>query len=295
MKQFSSAELAGSTFRSPLRARVAVFAPVLIATLSLCSLAQAQDAPADTALPVAQPAAQPAQAAPNEAPATLPPAPPAPAALPVAPAPAPAPGDEHTLPSRSRVHEGFYLRLSTGPNLITLRGHGPSGSASLTDAGGGGFIAIGGAIMPGLVLAGTLQGTVFDAEFKGGPFEDATVTSKGKTREASNRATGGFGMIGALVDWYPQPRGGWHLGGSAGVGAVVLSNSADDSVYGGANFAGSVFGGYDWALARNWGLGLQLVASGATKTKLEDDSGSRDTGYRLTPLSIGVQASLLYF
>jgi hypothetical protein len=194
-----------------------------------------------------------------------------------------------------RVHEGFYLRMSSGPSFASLRGHGPSGSVSITDSGEGGFIAIGGALVPGLVLAGTLQGTAFDAEFKGGPFEHATVSSNGKTRNASNRATGGFGMLGMLVDWYPQPKAGWHVGGSAGVGALVLSNAADDSVYGGANFAGTLFGGYDWALGRDWSLGLQLVASGATRTELEDDSSSRDTGYRLTPLSVGVQASLLYF
>jgi len=292
MIQSSLATLVGSTIRFPLRARRAVFAPVLIATLSLASFARAQDAPANVEPSAPQATATPVSEAPA-APQLVPAAPAvAPATLPAPPAP---PSDKFTQRPRSRVHEGFYLRLSTGPNLVTLRGHGPSGSASLTDSGAGGFIAIGGAIVPGLVLAGTLQGTVFDAEFKGGPFENATVSANGKTREASNRATGGFGMVGMLVDWYPQPKGGWHVGGSAGLGAVILNNSADDSVSGGANFAGSVFGGYDWSLGRNWGLGLQLVASGATKTKLEDDSGKHDTGYRLTPLAIGVQASLLYF
>lgn len=295
MIQSKLVTLAGSTFRLALRTRAAVFAPVMLATLSLSSFALAQNAPANAA-PIA---AQPTAAATSETPVAAQPVPatpvasPAPVALPTPPAP-PA-SDEFTQRPRSRVHEGFYLRLSSGPNLVTLRGHGPSGSASITDSGAGGFIAIGGAIVPGLVLAGTFQGAAFDAEFKGGPFVDATVSSNGKTRDASNRATGGFGMVGMLVDWYPQPKGGWHVGGSAGLGAIVLSNSADDSVSGGGNFAGSVFGGYDWSLGRNWGLGLQLVASGATKTKMEDDSGKHDTGYRLTPLSIGVQASLLYF
>lgn len=292
MIQSSLATLTGSTVRLALRTRVAVFAPVMFATLSLSSFAHAQDLPTNDA-PIAP---QPTATVPSETPAAAQPAATAPAAPVALPAPPPPASDEEfTQRHRSRVHEGFYLRLSTGPNLISLRGHGPSGSASITDSGAGGFIAIGGAIVPGLVLAGTFQGTAFDAEFKGGPFVDATVTSNGKTRDASNRATGGFGMIGMLVDWYPQPKGGWHVGGSAGLGAVILSNSADDSVSGGGNFAGSVFGGYDWSLGRNWGLGLQLVASGATRTKMEDDSGKHDTGYRLTPLSIGVQASLLYF
>ena len=183
---------------------------------------------------------------------------------------------------------------------MTLNGHGPYGSASLTGAGYGGMIAIGGAVAPGLVLAGTIQGSAFNAEFNGGPFENATVSSKGKTYKASDRATGGFGMLGVLVDWYPQPSGGWHVGGSTGVGAIVLTNSADERDFGGVNFAGSVFGGYDWALGRKWSIGLQLVASGATRTKMMEEDRTEeheahDTGYRLTPFSIGVQASVLYF
>jgi hypothetical protein len=197
------------------------------------------------------------------------------------------------------LHEGFYLRFTTGPSFLTLRGHGPSGaSASITDSGPSGSIAIGGAVAPGLVLAGTFSGAAFNAEFEGGPFAHATVTSNGRTRTASHNAQGGFGMMGMLVDWYPQPRGGWHTGLAAGVGAVVLTNSADDSDLGGLNFSGSVFGGYDWALGRKWSLGLQLIASGGTMSKLQTDTDSdhtHDSGYRLAPFSIGVQASLLYF
>lgn len=198
-------------------------------------------------------------------------------------------------PHPERVHQGFYLRFTSGPSFVSLNGHGPSGSASLTDSGASGSIAIGGAIAPGLVLAGTIQGSMFNAEFKGGPFADATVSANGRTRTASNRASGGFGMAGVLVDWYPRPQAGWHTGISAGVGIIDLMNSADDSNFAGANLAGSVFGGYDWALGHSWALGLSLVASGATRTKIMTDPNAHDTGYRLTPVSVGVQASLLYF
>jgi hypothetical protein len=189
--------------------------------------------------------------------------------------------------------------MTSGPGFVTLRGHNPSGgSASITDSNASGSIAIGGAILPGLVLAGTLQGTTFNAEFKGGPFADATVSAEGKTSSASHNALGAFGMIGVLMDWYPKPTGNWHAGFSAGLGAIGLANSADDSELGGVNFSGSVFGGHDWSLGRNWALGLQLVATGGTTTKMREEVDShdtRDSGYRLTPLSVGVQASLLYF
>ncbi|HYQ44054.1 MAG TPA: hypothetical protein VER11_18865 [Polyangiaceae bacterium] len=311
MTPSTSATLVDPSFCYPLRARSAVFAPVMLAALSLASLAHAQEAPspaADTAPASATPAA-PTTPETQAAPVT-------------APAPAPAPtttttttvttttnaapavsATEPGAPARakpSRIHEGFYLRLTSGPTVLTLNGHGPYGSSSLTGGGAGGMIAIGGAIVPGFVLAGTIQGSAINAKFNGGPFENATVSYRGKTRDASDRATGGFGMVGMLVDWYPEPKGGWHFGGSTGVGAIVLTNSADESDFGGVNFAGSLFGGYDWSLGRNWGLGLQLVVSGATKTKLmaEDDTDAHDThdtGYRLTPISVGVQASVLYF
>jgi hypothetical protein len=288
-------------------ARAAVCAPILIAALSLSSLARAQEssnAASDSASPSPSsqplPAPSPSEPTPPPTAATTSQAPALPVAAPVpAPTPAPPAREERSPRLPSRVHEGFYLRFTSGPGFLTLRGHGPSrGSASLTDSGAGGSIAIGGAIVPGLVLAGTLQGTAFNADFEGGPFVDASVRAGGKTVPASRKASGGFGMIGMLVDWYPQPTGNWHAGFATGIGAIALTNAADDSDLAGVNFAGSVFGGYDWSLGRNWSLGLQLTASGGTAAKMKDDFDSHeahDSGYRLTPFSIGVQASVLYF
>lgn len=178
---------------------------------------------------------------------------------------------------------------------MSLRGHGPSGSASITGGGGAGGITIGGALVPGLVLAGTVQGSSTDADFKGGPFKDATLTVNGERRSASHQAQASFGMVGLLLDWYPKPSAGWHAGVATGIGAVGLKNSADNSTFAGVNLNGSLFGGYDWALGHDWALGLQLTASGGTRAKLLEDSGDHDTGYRLTPFSLGVQASVLYF
>ena len=255
MSSSSFATFTGRPSSSALGARAAVFAPVFSAALALSSLAHAEPPPANAAAVSA----------------------------------------DYSTPQPSRVHQGFYLRLGSGPSVVSLNGHGPLGSASLAGGGQSGFLTIGGALVPGLVLAGTLQGTALSADFKGGPFVDATVTSNGVTHGASHKADAGIGMIGVLLDWYPRPRGGWHAGVATGIGALGLTNLADDSSLGGVNLGGSVFGGYDWALGRDWALGLQLTASGATQTKLREDPGAHDTGYRLTPVSLGVQASLLYF
>jgi hypothetical protein len=293
MSQSSYVTSTCRTVSSALRTRAAIFAPVFSAAVSFASFAHAEPPPANAAS-VDAPAPLSASPAAVSPPSTVPPSTvPSPVTQPSAPS-APVSAD-HAAPLPARVHEGFYLRLGSGPSVVSLSGHGPSGSASITGSGESGFIAIGGALVPGLVLAGTLQGTSVTAELKGGPFADATVTSNGKTRSASNKAEAGIGMVGLLLDWYPAPKAGWHAGLATGIGGVGLTNRADDSSFGGVNFAGSLFGGYDWALGRDWALGLQLSASGATSTKLVEDPGAHDTGYRLTPLSLGVQASVLYF
>lgn len=301
MSPSCSVSFIARTSLSALRARAAVLAPVFSAAFSLSSFAHAEAPPAEAATveAAAPTSAAPTSAAPTPitppsvtAPSAAPPAVTPPSAASTPPAPVSA---DHPTAQPARVHQGFYLRFGSGPSVASLSGHGPSGSASLTGAAETGFIAIGGAVAPGLVLAGTLQGTGFSAKFKGGPLAGASLTSDGETRSASQKAQAGLGMLGLLLDWYPQPRAGWHAGVATGIGVVGITNLADDSNLGGVNLSGSVFGGYDWALGRDWSLGLQLMASGGTATKLLEDPDAQATGYRLTPVSLGVQASLLYF
>lgn len=200
-------------------------------------------------------------------------------------------GDRLALGKR----EGFYLRLASGPSFVALAGDGPSGSASLIGAGSAAMLSLGGSVAPGLIVAGTLQGATLEAKFKGGPFASATVAYNGTSAKASRRATASTGQLGVLIDWYPAPTGGWHTGGSVGVGVTRLENRADESSIAGASLAGTLFGGYDWAIGRQWAIGLQLVVAGATPVTLRHDSGGDDAGYQLTPVSVGVQGSVLYF
>src|SRR6187402_2545501 len=160
--EHSSSARSGSSARSPAPGvRVAVFAPVLIATLSLVGLARAQDStwgpapdnaspqPPQPPPPVASPsqsatagqqsatAGQQSATTASEAPAARP-AEPSPPVAPVAPA-----SDVRPLPLATRVHQGFYLRLTSGPSFLSLRGHGPLGTAaSITDSGPSGSLAI---------------------------------------------------------------------------------------------------------------------------------------------------------
>lgn len=263
-------------------------------------------------LPATIASAQSETAPPKEPPAV----PPAPAtafesviAAPAAPAPPPAqrpvvvvrPPEAIVAPERrdacavdEPTRSGFYLRFLGGAGYAKFSGTGPRGSVSATGLGNHSTIAIGGSIARGLAVAGTIQGTDSDTTFEGGPFSKATLTTDSTTKTASGKAKLSLAQIGVLVDWYPRLQSGFHGGLSAGLGALALSNNADDSKLAGTSVSGSAFVGYDTPIARSWALGITLVVSGVTSASLKNEDGD-ESGYKLHAFSIQLAASLLYF
>jgi hypothetical protein len=190
---------------------------------------------------------------------------------------------------------GFYLRIGSGLGGVNVTGTGPNGSASISGLGSNSLLAIGGSIARGLVLAGTVQASTVSGTFKGGPFPDASVTSNGKSQTASSNADATAAQLGVLVDWYPDPLDGWHVGLSAGLGLTSVKNHVNDSTLSGAGAAGSLFGGYDWAIGPGWSFGVALVASGTLSASLKDTSDQPITGYRMKAYSVGISGSFLCF
>jgi hypothetical protein len=244
--------------------------------------------------PSPPPAEAPVTATPTREPAPTSSVPP-----PIATPPAPAPGAA-AIPASSPRHGGFYLKASTQlMSYFWISGDGPYGPASISDIGGplGGF-AIGGTIAPGLALAGHLGTSNGGGHFDGGPFTNATVTTPMRPgSSASASATAGMTMfeLGLLVDWFPNPSGGLNFGGSFGLGELWVVNAADRSGLSGAGAAWSVSGGYAFWVGHYWSLGLDLVVRGlAPQLHLYDSSGA-DSGYRLTPVMIAGEWSVLYY
>ncbi len=192
------------------------------------------------------------------------------------------------------VRDGFFLRFVQGSGYAKFHGTGPRGSLSGSGLGSHSTIAIGGGLARGLALAGTIQSTMVEATLDGSPFTNATITTDGGSAVASSKAKMVHGQLGAMVDWYPSPLGGFHTGLSVGVGMISLSHNADGSSLGGTATSGSVFVGYDFPISRTWEIGLGLIASGVTSAKLKTSSGD-DTAYKLNGYSIELGASLLYF
>ena len=191
------------------------------------------------------------------------------------------------------VRSGFYLRAVSGMAYLSATGNGPVGDATLSGFGSGSTTAIGGALTRGLVLALAIETSQTTSDFGGGPFETATVVTDDDSDEASAKASVTHLGLEALVDWYPNPAAGWHVGLGGGLGLLTVENHADDSVLVGAGVAGNILGGYDWLIARKWSVGLALRASVSPSIKLMDEDGE-DTGYKLAPWSVGLGGSILY-
>jgi hypothetical protein len=280
-----------------------------IACLSWMSLASAQTTTTPEP-PFVQPSAAAGDQVQNFAPTTLPPTAPVtpvvPGTAPVAQSPSTAispPPPAPVVPPRTRtsdcvrngVRDGFYLRFGNGFGGVNVAGNGPRGTASLSGLGSNSLVAIGGSLGHGIVLAGTIQSSTVTATFTGGPFVGENVTSNGKSLIASPKADASSSQLGLLVDWYPNPADGWHVGLSGGAGIANVRNHADDSTMTGTSMAGSLFGGYDWAISPEWSIGLAFVGSGARSASMKDSSDKSDTGYRLKAYFLGISGSFLYF
>jgi len=195
-------------------------------------------------------------------------------------------------------HDGFYFRVSSGFAYSSVFGDGPNGSASVSGLGSLASLAIGGTLAPGIVLAGTLGGGTTTHKFQGGPFANATIAGGSGPPamvQASGDGSASLFEVGVLLDWFPDPTKGLHLGGSVGLGGAAITNQADGSKMAGIGAAGALFFGQDWWIGTGWSLGVEGVATGATPREQIKDSSGTDTGYRLTPLALGVEISLLYY
>jgi hypothetical protein len=207
-----------------------------------------------------------AQNAPEPAPPPLPPPPPA-----VYNPPAPPP---YTGPSmmgtwdKPRFHDRFYLRLSLGGGTMgTNADFQPNNGVDFETQGGSVALdlAIGGTPAPGFVIGGDFA---FQEAFR----PHFTVNF----REGESNANTVFGLLGFFLDWFPDPRGGFHVGGTfgyadlsvAGENDVIVNDVRERGV------GGAVRVGYDLWISNQWSLGLlgQWVGGWVT-----GDNGNNNT------------------
>lgn len=157
------------------------------------------------------------------------------------------------------THEGFQFRGTVGVGY--LNNTEPVSNSSIYGEAGEADVYFGGALFPGFFLGGTASDiTVNQASFSQ---NDVSLYTPYNLR--MNLFT-----FGPYVDWYPSPRGGFHILGSFGPSNLTLSAVSNVSATGGY-VSGGV--GYDWWISRQCTLGVlgKLTYSSETYT---DNNGS---------------------
>ena len=160
---------------------------------------------------------------------------------------------------------------------MAFTGHGPSGSASVAGLNSDTLLAIGGNVGEGLVVAGAVHAAQTRNTFEGSP------------STPDRKATALSGQLGVLVDWFPDPTGGWHAGGLVGLGVVGISD-ADIADSSGVGLGAALFGGYDFWIGPQWSLGVGAIASTIGTTTLVDAHGDK-SGYDFSIWSVALAST----
>jgi hypothetical protein len=189
------------------------------------------------------------------------------------PAAAAEPPQEDPSP-RDYLHDGLHVRLVGGGNFTSFTEEGARRGLVPAAEGPANTLLVGGTPWPGVILGGGVHAS-FPLTF----LKDGTEIS-------ADTAT-----VGPFVEWYPDPKKGWHFGALAGAGVVHLATPA-------ASETSSVLGltaiaGYDWWISPDWSLGINATASASTDAS-PLDAGSTGVRYGLAPLSASFEVGVAY-
>jgi hypothetical protein len=150
--------------------------------------------------------------------------------------------------AQSAPRQGFTVSFGLGAGSA---GFSYEGSTSDRIAGPSGYLRLGGAITPGLVIAGESHGWMHS---------EGTVTSR-------------VSYLLAVAQWYPQVAGGFHLTGGLGMGMVNEKDTDPSLGYDleSVGVAGHVGLGYDLRMSRNFSLTpyLNFLGMGGGEPKID--------------------------
>jgi len=177
-------------------------------------------------------------------------------------------------PPNSYLHDGFYMRAGFGTQYTRIFGEREGQDAALGVWGMSLVLAFGGTPAPGLVVGGMFT-------YAGG----GQGTFKGAPMGAEKKSDAGTVLLGPFIDWFPSPRGMWHLGGAVGISGHGI-NDGDGNDFDGTSAGAMVYAGADFWAGPAYSSGLALVLYGALPADAD--------GYRLAAVSTGLQWSLLY-
>jgi hypothetical protein len=148
-----------------------------------------------------------------------------------------------------RTHAGLFLRLAVGPAYMR-ESFSPDGGAQGASYAGSGpalAVAVGHTVLrPGLIVAGAFQSSgIFN--------RSETFRGVSYTLDDTLHLVDTFG---ALVDWYPDPRRGFHAGGAL---QLVVVTEVDTHMGGSLTSVGpglSLHAGKEWFISPRWSAGV---------------------------------------
>jgi len=239
----------GSRFRFVPQAGAGLTGLALALSIAGAASAQAPAAPVEPA----SPAVDPASPAPAEGSIQLEKKP-----LIDLTTPPPPPPEVRTF----QQHEGFYTRVDVGVGaLFTAKSSGP------LDVSTGGMtftydVLIGAGPAPGITLGGAAIGSIQLT----GDWENDTDINVG----SGNLITL---VLGPFVDGFPDSKGGFHMGGSAGLGFATFDVGEVDDAISAIGLGGAFWTGWDVWVAPEWSMGA-LVRIDAIYAKDGDITAS---------------------
>jgi hypothetical protein len=147
-------------------------------------------------------------------------------------------------------------------------------------------ISVGGAIRPGLIVAGSIHG---------GSYSGPTFKPTSGNEMTNNDVTLTVAVLSLLVDYYPNPQAGLYFGGDIGFGTAGLRNSRtnQDSTNDPTGLAAGLHLGYEWWLSENWSAGLMAQLSYLNLTR-EDTFSGVTTKFALKGLQPTLTASFTF-
>lgn len=182
-----------------------------------------------------------------------------------------------------RTHDGFFLRMGLGMGTATVKPDVPAtvNVPEYSDTGLAIDLAIGGTLGAGVVLAfgiasNNLQGYKLDTNAGANDPNDATLTN-----------------VGLLIDWYVDPKKGFHVFGMPGQTLLSVNRSGTRRLDDGTTTQNDTLGtglgltvgaGYEWFVGDEWSIG---VLGRYTTASLEDpESGTTKFKYKTSAFGI---------
>ena len=172
--------------------------------------------------------------------------------------------------SGKRVHDGFFLQLSLGAVYLHESWSPSAGGAGATYGGWGTSLeaSVGKSVRPGLIVGGRWR---FAAVI------DPNESYLGVTTAASNTARF-LDVVGAFLDYYPNPRRGLHVGGTV---ALLAATNVDTEYHAYETSWGpalSAHVGYEIFFSSHWSVGALAELSAYRYSTTEAGASSVSEG-----------------